>query len=101
MLDSWNNSIFNNIKHRLQTSAMKLVRDERYGDAFDTQLVIGVRESYGKDKDRFISHMSVDCGSYKLYVSVCLSVPLLWLISRLLWVGFWSNLVKMLEIWSD
>lgn len=46
MLDSWNHSIFNNIKHRLQTSAMKLVRDERYGDAFDTQLVIGVRESY-------------------------------------------------------
>ena len=34
-------------------------------------------------------------------VSVCLSVPLLWLISRLLWVGFWSNLVKMLELWTD
>ena len=48
MLDSWNHSIFSNIKHRLQGSAMKLVRDERYGDAFDTQLVIGVRESYGK-----------------------------------------------------
>ena len=47
MLDSWNYSIFSNIKHRLQMSAMKLVRDERYGEAFDTQLVIGVRESYG------------------------------------------------------
>ncbi|KAL8606036.1 Cullin-5 [Nucella lapillus] len=46
MLDSWNQSIFSDIKHRLQSSAMKLVRDERYGDAFDTQLVIGVRESY-------------------------------------------------------
>lgn len=48
MLDSWNQSIFSNIKHRLQSCAMNLVRDERYGDAFDTQLVIGVRESYGK-----------------------------------------------------
>ncbi|XP_076445369.1 cullin-5-like isoform X2 [Babylonia areolata] len=46
MLDSWNQSIFSDIKHRLQSSAMKLVRDERNGDAFDTQLVIGVRESY-------------------------------------------------------
>ncbi|KAK7494516.1 hypothetical protein BaRGS_00014169 [Batillaria attramentaria] len=46
MLDSWNQSIFSNIKHRLQSSAMKLVHDERYGDPFDIQLVIGVRESY-------------------------------------------------------
>ncbi|KAK7107916.1 cullin-5-like [Littorina saxatilis] len=46
MLDSWNQSIFSNIKQRLQSSAMKLVRDERYGDTFETQLVIGVRESY-------------------------------------------------------
>ena len=30
-----------------------------------------------------------------------MSVPLLRLISRLLWVGFRSNLVKMLELWSD
>ena len=48
----------------------------------------------------FLSSQSVD--SYKLYlcvcVCVCLSVPLLQLISRLLWVGFWSNLVKMLEL---
>lgn len=48
MLDSWNQSIFNNIKHRLQDSAMKLVHAERNGEAFDSQLVIGVRESYGK-----------------------------------------------------
>lgn len=46
MLDSWNQSIFINIKHRLQDSAMKLVHSERNGDAFDSQLVIGVRESY-------------------------------------------------------
>ncbi|XP_054163492.1 cullin-5-like isoform X2 [Oppia nitens] len=46
MLDSWNASIFSNIKHRLQNSAMKLVHSERTGEAFDSQLVIGVRESY-------------------------------------------------------
>ncbi|CAB3371839.1 Hypothetical predicted protein [Cloeon dipterum] len=46
MLDSWNSSIFNNIKQRLQDSAMKLVQSERNGEAFDSQLVIGVRESY-------------------------------------------------------
>ncbi|XP_050435823.1 cullin-5 [Adelges cooleyi] len=46
MLDSWNQSIFNDIKQRLQDSAMKLVYLERNGEAFDSQLVIGVRESY-------------------------------------------------------
>lgn len=46
MLDLWNRSIFNNIKQRLQDSAMKLVAAERNGEAFDSQLVIGVRESY-------------------------------------------------------
>lgn len=46
MLDSWNQSIFNDIKKRLQDSAMGLVRAERKGQAFDSQLVIGVRESY-------------------------------------------------------
>ncbi|XP_032673281.1 cullin-5 isoform X4 [Odontomachus brunneus] len=46
MLDSWNQSIFNEIKQRLQDSAMKLVHAERNGEAFDSQLVIGVRESY-------------------------------------------------------
>ena len=47
MLDSWNQSIFNDIKQRLQDSAMRLVRTERNGEVFDSQLVIGVRESYG------------------------------------------------------
>lgn len=46
MLDSWNQSIFSNIKQRLQDSAMKLIHSERNGEAFDSQLVIGVRESY-------------------------------------------------------
>lgn len=41
MLDSWNESIFSDIKHRLQDSAMKLVHSERNGEAFDSQLVIG------------------------------------------------------------
>lgn len=42
MLDSWNESIFRDIKHTLQESAMKLVRSERNGQAFDSQLVIGM-----------------------------------------------------------
>lgn len=46
MYSSWNENIFSNIKHRLQDSAMKLVHAERNGEAFDTQLVIGVRESF-------------------------------------------------------
>ncbi|XP_013193169.1 cullin-5 [Amyelois transitella] len=46
MLDSWNQSIFMDIKQRLQDSAMKLVQAERNGESFDSQLVIGVRESY-------------------------------------------------------
>ena len=48
MLDSWNDGIFSAIKSRLQSSAMKLVHAERNGEAFDSQLVIGVRESYGE-----------------------------------------------------
>ncbi|XP_064473618.1 cullin-5-like isoform X2 [Ornithodoros turicata] len=46
MLDTWNQSIFCSIKGRLQSSAMKLVHAERNGEAFDSQLVVGVRESY-------------------------------------------------------
>lgn len=48
MLDSWNLSIFIEIKQRLQDAAMKLVQAERNGESFDSQLVIGVRESYGE-----------------------------------------------------
>lgn len=46
MLDSWNQNIFMEIKQKLQDSAMKLVQAERNGESFDSQLVIGVRESY-------------------------------------------------------
>ncbi|ALC46200.1 Cul-5 [Drosophila busckii] len=46
MLDSWNKHIFRDIKDRLQESAMKIVHAERNGDAYDAQLVVGVRESY-------------------------------------------------------
>lgn len=46
MLNQWNDGIFKDITYRLQESAMKLVQAERIGDAFDSQLVIGVRDSY-------------------------------------------------------
>ncbi|XP_074625067.1 cullin-5-like [Acropora palmata] len=46
MLESWNDGIFNTIKSKLQSSAMRLVHAERNGEAFDSHLVIGVRESY-------------------------------------------------------
>ena len=60
MLDSWNSSIFSNIKNRLQDSAMKLVHAERNGEAFDSQLVIGVRESYGKLPTLFFISFTLD-----------------------------------------
>lgn len=47
MLDAWSKSIFCEIKYRLQNSAMKIIYSERVGESFDSQLVIGVRESYG------------------------------------------------------
>jgi cullin 5 len=50
MLDTWSKSIFSEIKQRLQNSAMKIIYSERIGESFDSQLVIGVRESYGKFK---------------------------------------------------
>lgn len=46
MLDTWNSVIFSTINSKLQSSAMKLVHAERTGESFDSQLVIGVRESY-------------------------------------------------------
>ena len=48
MLDSWNEMIFTSIKDRLQSIAMDLVYRERNGDIVDSQLVIGVRQSYGQ-----------------------------------------------------
>uniref|UniRef100_F1KWA6 Cullin-5 n=1 Tax=Ascaris suum TaxID=6253 RepID=F1KWA6_ASCSU len=46
MLDDWNGTIFQGIKDKLQNAAMRLVEAERNGEAFDPQLVIGVRQSY-------------------------------------------------------
>ena len=46
MLQAWNSSIFSSIRQRLQDSAMRLLEQERRGEAFDSALVIGVRESY-------------------------------------------------------
>ena len=48
MLQSWNNLIFDNVRDRLLSAAMKFLYDERSGEAFDSQLVIGVRESFGQ-----------------------------------------------------
>ena len=47
MLRTWNDNIFLDIRHRLQSAAIHLLEAERNGEAFDSQLVIGVRESYG------------------------------------------------------
>lgn len=65
MLDSWNESIFSNIKQRLQDSAMKLIFAERNGEAFDSQLVIGVRESYGKI---MLTFLNVKLLVYKIFI---------------------------------
>ncbi|MFH4983136.1 hypothetical protein AB6A40_009845 [Gnathostoma spinigerum] len=46
MLEDWNLTIFQRIKNKLQNAAMRLVEAERNGEAFDPQLVIGVRQSY-------------------------------------------------------
>lgn len=77
MLDSWNQSIFMNIKRRLQDSAMKLVHAERNGDAFDSQLVIGVRESYvnlcSNNEDKLKIYRDNFEASY-LQVSACSGV---------------------------
>ncbi|CAF0963826.1 unnamed protein product [Adineta ricciae] len=61
MLESWNNNIFKDIKHRLQNSAMKLVQAERNGESFDSQLVIGVRDSY-------VSLKTDEKDKYKVYI---------------------------------
>ena len=48
MLQSWNNLIFESVRDKLLLAAMKFLYNERSGEAFDSQLVIGVRESFGK-----------------------------------------------------
>ena len=39
------------------------------------------------------------CVCVCVYWYVCVYVLFIWLISRLLWVGFWRNSVESLEIW--
>ncbi|VDM96638.1 unnamed protein product [Thelazia callipaeda] len=46
MLNDWSETIFAAIKDKLQNAAMCLIESERNGEAFDPQLVIGVRQSY-------------------------------------------------------
>ncbi len=48
MLERWNSLIFDNVREKLLAAAMEFLYDERSGEAFDSQLVIGVRESFGK-----------------------------------------------------
>lgn len=48
MLQSWNNSIFAAVREKLLSASMKLLYAERSGEAFDSQLVIGVRQSFGE-----------------------------------------------------
>ena len=53
MLQSWNNSIFLNVRDKLLLAAMKFLYAERNGEAFDSQLVVGVRESFGESAFEF------------------------------------------------
>lgn len=46
MLDSWNTGIFAEIRERLQNAAMALLEAERNGEAINSDLIVGVRESY-------------------------------------------------------
>ena len=48
MLQTWNKSIFAGVCAQLLNAAMSFLLRERKGEAFDSQLVIGVRQSFGK-----------------------------------------------------
>lgn len=86
MLDSWNQSIFNDIRQRLQDSAMKLVYMERNGEAFDSQLVIGVRESYGR---------------FKLVIQFILKTITFYFYQILVLVNLCSNYDDKLQIYKE
>ena len=73
MLDSWNQSIFSNIKERLQSSAMKLVHNERNGEAFDSQVILIVL-SVHLLSNLFITLVHI-CQVAKYRYSPILSVP--------------------------
>jgi hypothetical protein len=66
MLDTWSKSIFNEINSRLQNSAMKMIYAERLNEPFDSQLVIGVRESYGWLK-RFPNQSALNIRIFFIY----------------------------------
>ncbi|CAD6195381.1 unnamed protein product [Caenorhabditis auriculariae] len=46
MLEKWNTAIFSSFSQQLLSAAMGLVESERNGGIIDSQLVIGVRESF-------------------------------------------------------
>ena len=56
MLERWNNLIFENVRDKLLFAAMKFLFNERSGEAFDSQLVVGVRESFGELVALFTSY---------------------------------------------
>lgn len=56
MLERWNNLIFENVRDKLLLAAMKFLFNERSGEAFDSQLVVGVRESFGELVVLFVSY---------------------------------------------
>ena len=67
MLDTWDVTIFEGIKQKLEDSAMKLVQDEREGASINSALVIGVRESCGEPSSvffPFIVNILGKCYSY-------------------------------------
>lgn len=53
MLETWKNTIFESIKHKLLDSAVKLLYNERCGQIIDSQLVIGIRQSCGSFYEYF------------------------------------------------
>lgn len=50
MLECWNRIVFSSISNRLLNAAMSLIERERNGELVDSKLVIGVRESFGRNK---------------------------------------------------
>jgi hypothetical protein len=48
MLRYWSDIVFANISQQLLSAAVSLIGAERNGEAFDPQLVVGIRESYGR-----------------------------------------------------
>ena len=60
MLDMWNDTIFNDIYEVLKDKTMILIKQEREGEVFDSQLVIGVRQSFGNFK---LKHFNISYDS--------------------------------------